>query len=41
MEVPTISAMTSNPDLAVGEDCRKTDLEAAGARSLHPVAARN
>jgi hypothetical protein len=34
------SVATSNPDPVVGEECWKTDLEVAVARSLHLVVAR-
>jgi hypothetical protein len=34
------SVVASNPDLAMGEESWKIDLESAGARSLHPVAAK-
>jgi hypothetical protein len=42
VEVPMTSAsvVTSNPDPTLGEECWKTDLEAADARSLYLVAAR-
>jgi hypothetical protein len=40
VKVPTTSAMDSSPNSVVGEEGWKTDLGAAGARSLHPVAAR-
>jgi hypothetical protein len=44
VELPTVPAMTSNPDLAVGE-CQKTHLDMAvgggGARSLDMLAARS
>jgi hypothetical protein len=40
VEVSMTSATASNSDPAVGEECWKTDLEAAGPKSLHPVAAR-
>jgi hypothetical protein len=40
MEVPTASAAASNLDLTMGKQCWKTDLEVAGARNLHLVAAR-
>jgi hypothetical protein len=39
-----VSAMASNPYLAVGEECRKTDLDMAvgeGARSLDLLVARS
>jgi hypothetical protein len=39
VEVPTRLMVVSNPDPAVGEEWWKTGLEAAGARSLHPVVA--
>jgi hypothetical protein len=35
------SAASTNLDLAVGEECRKTDLDTTGTRSQHPVAARS
>jgi hypothetical protein len=40
VEVPTASPSANTPDPAVGEECLKTDPEAAGARSLYLVAAR-
>jgi hypothetical protein len=33
-------AMASNLELALGEECWKTNLEAAGTRSLHSMAAK-
>jgi hypothetical protein len=38
VELPTTLVVTSNPDPTV-EECWKSDLDVAGARSLHPVAA--
>jgi hypothetical protein len=41
---PMASATASNPDPAVGEECRKTDLDMAvgeGARSLDLLVARS
>jgi hypothetical protein len=40
VELPTTLVMTSNPDPVVGEECWKTDLDAAGTISLHPVTDR-
>jgi hypothetical protein len=40
VELPMASAVASNPNPVVGEECWKTDLEVAGARSLHTVMAR-
>jgi hypothetical protein len=42
VEVPTVSALvvTSNLDPTVWKECYKTDLEMAGIRSLHFVAAK-
>jgi hypothetical protein len=37
----TTSAMTSNPDQAMGEEYWKTVLDMADARNLHPVADRS
>jgi hypothetical protein len=37
VELPTALAVASNPDPDVWEECWKTDLDAVGARSLHPV----
>jgi hypothetical protein len=39
VELPTALVAASKPDPTVGEECWKTDLEVAGATSLHPVAA--
>jgi hypothetical protein len=43
VELPTASAMASNPDLAVGEECRTADLDKAlgeGVRNLDLKATR-
>jgi hypothetical protein len=40
LEVPTASMTASNSDPTAGEECWKTDVEVAGARSLHPMVAK-
>jgi hypothetical protein len=40
VKVPTTLVTASNPELAMGEEYWKTNLEAADARSLHHVVAR-
>jgi hypothetical protein len=40
VSMASASAMTSNPDLVVGEECWKSNLEAMGTRNLHLVVTR-
>jgi hypothetical protein len=44
VELSTVMATASNPDLGVGEECRRVDLNAAvgeGARSMDLLVARS
>jgi hypothetical protein len=40
VDVSTASAVASNLDPTLGEECWKTDLEVVSARSLHPMVAK-
>jgi hypothetical protein len=40
VKLPMISMAASNPNPDVREECWKTDLDVASARSMHPVSAR-